>query len=71
MAQVDRDKVKETIINLLFEVKKPIVTEVTIKYKVPCYNVNIQSIVREINSSGLYPNIDCVYNSYGVLCLQI
>lgn len=64
-------KIKETIVRLLFEDKKPIVTEVTICKEVSCYQVNIRAVVKTINDSALYPYINCVINSYGVLTLVV
>lgn len=63
--------IKEVITRLLFKDKKHIVTEVTIKKEVNCYNVNIESVVRDINSSKEFPFISCRNNSYGVLSLYV
>ena len=65
------EAIKKVIIKLLFEDRKPIVTEVTIKKEVDCYNVNIQRVVLDINSLNLYPYISYSYNSYGVLNLLV
>lgn len=66
-----QEKIKGLIIKLLFVDKKHIVTEVTIKKEVSCYNVNIEAIIREINDLKSYPVISCIKNSYGVLSLQV
>lgn len=65
------EKIKTAIIKYLFYDKKPIVTEVTIKKEVDCYNVNIEAVVRSLNSSNKFPHISCIKNSYGVLTLVI
>ena len=65
------EKIKLTIIKYLFYEKKPIVTEVTIKKEVDCYNVNIEAVVRKLNESKKFPLISCIKNSYGVLTLVV
>ena len=63
--------IKDLIIKLLFNDKKELITEVTIKKEVSCYNVNIQRVVLDINRSGLYPFISSYVNGYGVLTLVV
>ncbi len=63
--------IKDLIIKLLFNDKKELITEVTIKKEVSCYNVNIERVVLDINRSGLYPFISSYKNGYGVLTLVV
>lgn len=66
------EKIKNVIIDLLFiEKRKLAITEVTIKQKVSCYNVNILRVVKDINDSKVYPPISYYSNSYGVLTLVV
>ena len=69
--EIRAEKIKTAIIKYLFYDKKPIVTEVTIKKEVDCYNVNIEAVVRSLNSSNKFPRISCIKNSYGVLTLVV
>ena len=45
--------------------KRGLITEVTIKKEVSCYNVNIKRVVLDINRSGLYPFISSYKNFWG------
>ena len=63
--------IKDLIIKLLFEDKKGIITEVTIKKEVYCYKVNIERVVFDINQSKLFAPISCYKNGYGVLSLAV
>ena len=63
--------IKDLILNLLFEDKKGIITEVTIKKEIDCYNVNIEKVVFDINQSKLFAPISCYKNGYGVLSLSV
>lgn len=66
-----RDKIKSFIVDKLIKENKSMITEVSIKYEVSCYNVNIRACVRELNESKLYAPISCYVNSYGVLTLVV
>ena len=65
------EAIKVLIIELLFKQNKSYITEVTIKYQVPCYNVNIKRVVYDINKEGIYSLISYKVNSYGVLVLFV
>ena len=47
-----QEAIKNVIIKLLFNDKKELITEVTIKKEVSCYNVNIERVVLDINRCG-------------------
>lgn len=73
MENKDFDKrfnnIKELIVKSLFELKKPFISEVTIKNELDASNLNIKAVINSINNEKKYPTIDYYYNSFGVLVI--
>lgn len=53
--------IENLVIKLLFTDNCPFISENNIKESIPCYNINIEKAVKNINSSKLYPELTVSY----------
>lgn len=68
--QIRTEAIRKALIEMVVDGRRRSFTGNSIKSTVHCFNANIERVVRDVNSEGLYPFITCLSDGSGVLKLS-